>query len=184
MNVFVSYTRRDGVITLPLLVRLHSHLEKVCKPFIHAIEEPTLSNQQMSVVLALMRSSFVILLTSPEVYRSPWIRFELLLAKVLFRPVLLIDGDRSTPPTIGVVIRLVDSLVLELRTGKGLVIHCRAGIGRSGMIAACVLLRLGMPFGEVFPVLSRARRVPVPDTEAQVAWVKNFDRELRLRRNG
>lgn len=30
-----------------------------------------------------------------------------------------------------------------MSAGKGVLVHCRQGVGRAGMIAACVLLRLG-----------------------------------------
>ena len=82
--------------------------------------------------------------------------------------------DRSTPHSLRATLALVDELVKRLRDGEGVGVHCRAGIGRSGLVSACVLLRLGVPFNDVFPMLSRARKVPVPDTTAQVEWVRNF----------
>ena len=53
-------------------------------------------------------------------------------------------------------------------------IHCRAGIGRSGLVAACVLSELGTRTDALFPMLSKARRVSVPDTPEQEAWVRAF----------
>jgi hypothetical protein len=40
--------------------------------------------------------------------------------------------------------------------------------------AAGILLRSGVPYLQVFPALSRARGVAVPDTDAQVAWVQAY----------
>jgi len=82
--------------------------------------------------------------------------------------------DRSVPTSPDATLSLVDWVVSDLRRGLGVAIHCRLGIGRSGLIAGCVLAALGHPYETVFPILSRARGLPVPDTEAQVQWVRLF----------
>ncbi|MGH8467798.1 MAG: protein-tyrosine phosphatase family protein [Gammaproteobacteria bacterium] len=88
--------------------------------------------------------------------------------------------DRGVPASVRDTLTLVETLVSRFRRGRAAGVHCRAGIGRSGLITACVLLKLGVPFQEVFPILSRARRLEVPDTLAQVAWVKALSRELAM----
>jgi hypothetical protein len=92
MKVFVSYTRRDVVVNLALLTRLHAHLAAVCTPFIHAIEEPRLKNQQFSVLRALFASLLVILIVSPAILKSPWVRLELWIARLLLCPVVRLDA--------------------------------------------------------------------------------------------
>ncbi|MBM3340761.1 MAG: tyrosine protein phosphatase [Betaproteobacteria bacterium] len=82
--------------------------------------------------------------------------------------------DRGTPISIRTTAKFVDDMLSRLHCGEGVGIHCRASIGRSGLLAVCVLSRLGVRFKEIFPILSRARKRPVPDTPAQVDWVKNF----------
>jgi protein-tyrosine phosphatase len=82
--------------------------------------------------------------------------------------------DAGTPHSLPDTSRLVDDLVARLRRDQGVAIHCRAGIGRSGLLSACVLLRLGVSVDDVFPILSRARRIPIPDTPVQVEWVQRF----------
>lgn len=72
----------------------------------------------------------------------------------------------------------LNAVVCLLETdGAGVAIHCRAGIGRSSLIAACVLLKLGTREDEIFPLLSRVRGVAVPDTSAQIQWLSKFRRE-------
>ena len=82
--------------------------------------------------------------------------------------------DRGVPTSPDATSALIDWVVSDLRRGLGVAIHCRMGIGRSGLVAACVLHALGHAHGDVFPILSRARGLPVPDTEAQAEWVRNF----------
>lgn len=60
----------------------------------------------------------------------------------------------------------------RLRSGGHVYIHCRAGIGRSGLVTACLLYRLG--FHAVWETLERARGVAVPDTDEQKDWVERF----------
>jgi protein-tyrosine phosphatase len=58
-----------------------------------------------------------------------------------------------------------------LRTGKAVAVHCRAGIGRSALIAACVLVRSGYDVDGAFDTIAKARGMAVPDTQAQHDWV-------------
>lgn len=85
-------------------------------------------------------------------------------------------ADRGVPERHETVRELADALVAELRAGRGVVVHCRAGIGRSGLIAACVLSRLGHAPAAAFAMLGRARGTLVPDTDAQSQWAAAFHR--------
>lgn len=83
--------------------------------------------------------------------------------------------DRGVPTSPDATASLIDWVVSDLRRGLGVAIHCRLGIGRSGLIAGCVLRALGHAHETVFPILSRARGLPVPDTEQQAEWVRRFE---------
>ncbi len=78
--------------------------------------------------------------------------------------------DRSTPASPADFFALAQELTSLVQNNHCVAVHCRAGIGRSGLMAACVLLKLGIPASEAFRILSRARRVPVPDTQSQIEW--------------
>jgi protein-tyrosine phosphatase len=86
--------------------------------------------------------------------------------------------DRSVPASPDAVASLVDWVISDLRRGLGVLVHCRVGIGRSSVIAACVLHSLGHKHDTLFPILSRTRGVPVPDTPAQVDWVRRYTRSM------
>lgn len=89
--------------------------------------------------------------------------------------------DRGVPTSPDAAAALIDWVVFDLRRGRSVAIHCRAGIGRTGLVAGCVLSALGHPFDQVFPMLSRARGLPIPDTPAQAEWVRQFARARSAR---
>ena len=80
--------------------------------------------------------------------------------------------DRGAP--VAAVTDLVDQLEEHLDGAEFIVVHCRAGIGRSSLIAAAVLVREGLSPSEAWELISTARGLPVPDTEAQRAWLAAF----------
>jgi protein-tyrosine phosphatase len=84
--------------------------------------------------------------------------------------------DRGVPRDHTGFAELVDNLAERLRSGDSVGIHCRAGIGRSGLLGACILGAFEVPPESAFAMLSRDRGVTVPDTDAQADWVRNFVR--------
>lgn len=82
--------------------------------------------------------------------------------------------DRGVPSSIRSIESLLDKLVDKLRHGVNVGIQSRSGIGRAGVVSACLMARMGVPFDELFPTLARVRGVPVPDTDRQVEWVREF----------
>src|SRR5215467_627179 len=82
--------------------------------------------------------------------------------------------DRGIPESMRETQRVVRSLSAAVADGRAVAIHCRAGIGRSSLIAACVLVHLGYDANSAFDTIARARGVGVPDTELQRDWVSQF----------
>ena len=78
--------------------------------------------------------------------------------------------DRGLPRT-NLALILAEELHTEICTGKHVAIHCRAGIGRTGIIAGAVLLKTGKTAKEALALISDARGVRVPDTEEQENWL-------------
>lgn len=52
--------------------------------------------------------------------------------------------DRGTPDRQVEMAVVVEQTVSLLRGGQAVAVHCRAGIGRTGLFAGCVLHRLGI----------------------------------------
>ena len=82
--------------------------------------------------------------------------------------------DRSVPSDIQEFKKLVDNLVIQLKEGKALAVHCRAGIGRSSLLASSVLVRSGFTCQQAWQLIQQARGCPVPDTSEQRAFVERL----------
>jgi len=81
--------------------------------------------------------------------------------------------DKELRESLNEYIELVNRLYQGIESGINTVIHCRAGIGRTGMVAAGILLRFGLSPEEAFDQISTKRRVTVPDTQEQIDWICN-----------
>jgi hypothetical protein len=65
--------------------------------------------------------------------------------------------DRSVPSDKDVFLREIDRLADLLRNGRSVAVPCRASIGRSSVLAASVLVRLGWNPSEAFEAVETAR---------------------------
>jgi protein-tyrosine phosphatase len=81
--------------------------------------------------------------------------------------------DRGVPASFESAHALWNRVAGKISAGRSVGIHCRAGIGRSGLIATGVLLRLGISENKAWQRASKARGRPVPDTEEQRLWLSN-----------
>jgi protein-tyrosine phosphatase len=82
--------------------------------------------------------------------------------------------DRNIPLSKRRALDLARMLMNLLKEGRGVVIHCRQGVGRSALIAAYVLVLSGVPIDKAFGLIEHARGCSVPDTEEQREWVVQF----------
>lgn len=90
--------------------------------------------------------------------------------------------DKSVPPSLETFAGIVASLAERIASGQSVAVHCRAGIGRSTTLAACVLIWLGVNAEVALDMIADARGLEVPETEAQRQWILAFpDAALRLR---
>ena len=79
--------------------------------------------------------------------------------------------DRCVPDNASAFKEMVDDLFNRFESGQGVAVHCRAGIGRSGMTTIAVLVRYGLSVDDAITLVSQARSIPVPDTEEQIDWL-------------
>ena len=86
--------------------------------------------------------------------------------------------DRGLPNSIDDFLKFTKRLYSEAAGGLNTVVHCRAGIGRTGMIAAGILLHCGFEPIDAFDLISKKRGVAVPDTQEQIDWVVKSHSEM------
>ena len=82
--------------------------------------------------------------------------------------------DRGVPGSRQDVLKLVRGIEGAIADGKTVGIHCRQGIGRSGLLAACILVSAGLVPEDAFEQLTRTRGCPIPETDEQRQWIEGF----------
>lgn len=82
--------------------------------------------------------------------------------------------DREVPYRAD-ALALAATLCSDINSGEHVVIHCRAGVGRAGIIASAVLIQAGYSSGEAIHAVSWARGGLVPDTEEQKNWIETLE---------
>jgi protein-tyrosine phosphatase len=86
-------------------------------------------------------------------------------------------ADREVPRSQAKALEVIDSLEAALAKRKKVAVHCRQGIGRSGLMAACLLVRAGVEPSAAFERVSAIRGCAVPETAQQREWVLQFAQE-------
>ncbi|HKQ45265.1 MAG TPA: dual specificity protein phosphatase family protein [Rhizomicrobium sp.] len=82
--------------------------------------------------------------------------------------------DKTVPDSVEPFAVMARQLADRVLAGKSVAIHCRAGIGRSTTLAACVLILLGVDGDVALDMIANARGLEVPETEAQRQWILGF----------
>lgn len=70
---------------------------------------------------------------------------------------------------------LVKGIIGAAGAGQCIVIHCRAGVGRSGLVGASVLVARGIPAAEAIKVVRTVRSPKAVETAEQRAWVESLE---------
>ncbi len=82
--------------------------------------------------------------------------------------------DRQVPNSESEVSGILDRIEADLSAGKGVVVHCRQGVGRSGLVAACLLVTKGLTPESAVKTVSAARGMSVPETAEQRRWIDHY----------
>jgi protein-tyrosine phosphatase len=88
--------------------------------------------------------------------------------------------DRNVPTSTGAAHGLLNKLGVLLKGGASILIHCRQGIGRSGLVAIALLIQAGKRVGEAIEIVGAARGLPVPETAEQLAWLEAYGAQRAL----
>ena len=82
--------------------------------------------------------------------------------------------DRDVPDSDTKVARALERLDADLSAGRNVVIHCRQGVGRSGLISAALLVMKGFAPEAAIKSLTSSRGASVPETAAQRRWIDHY----------
>jgi protein-tyrosine phosphatase len=90
--------------------------------------------------------------------------------------------DAGVPLGFAEVDELLDAMEAHEATGGRLVVHCRGGLGRTGTIAGCYLVRKGVSYDETLAMLRRVRKSDkCPETTTQRSFIARYADHVRLR---
>ena len=84
--------------------------------------------------------------------------------------------DRGVPASVPASLSLMATISSVLGEGRNVAVHCRQCIGRSGLIAAGILVNSGVPPEQAIKTVSAARGLAIPETTEQRVWVQQLPR--------
>jgi protein-tyrosine phosphatase len=82
--------------------------------------------------------------------------------------------DRQVPRSEARWAEVLEKLTRTLSDGRSVLVHCRQGIGRTGLLAACLLVRKGIGPGAAVESVSAGRGLSVPETAEQRDWIDHY----------
>lgn len=90
-------------------------------------------------------------------------------------------ADRNIPAKSNKLEPFINNLNEKIKEGHSVVIHCRMGIGRSSIIAGCLLLEAGLKTDYIMQHITKVRGLKVPDTDEQVRWLKEREKSKLIK---
>lgn len=87
--------------------------------------------------------------------------------------------DRGVPSNVGDFARITGEVCNDVWEGRSTVVHCRAGIGRTGLFAAGILMHAGVEADKALDFVAKSRGVEVLDTEEQAEWLRANSAAIR-----
>lgn len=154
-------------------------IERIGSGFLAVMAKPVVGewvDEEFAGIAALGIRQVVSLLEEPEAYEVGLDKESELCERHGMLFVANPIPDRGLPRSVNDFASFTRRLYHEIAGGENAVVHCRAGIGRTGLVAAGVLLHAGFDPEEAFAHISKSRGVNVPDTDDQRDWLcNNFD---------
>ena len=86
--------------------------------------------------------------------------------------------DHNVPQFFLPYNQLIEKLLRLVNENKTIAIHCYAGIGRTGLTAASLLIKKGVQVDMALMKLSKIRGLKVPETIDQITWLHRHNEQL------
>lgn len=86
-----------------------------------------------------------------------------------------------TSPSLAEVTQSIEKIVGELRAGKRVVVHCNAGLGRTGVVLACILCRIsGMSGNDAISYIKSYLSLKMTDEQVRFVrkWTEAFPKDI------
>lgn len=95
----------------------------------------------------------------------------------------VVDGGVPPQDELEEYAAMIQNLVTRLKNGSTIVVHCHAGLGRTGLVVASILVALGNGPEEAIDFV-RESRPGTLETSAQVDLVHKLEPELQRHHQG
>jgi len=69
---------------------------------------------------------------------------------------------------------LITQLRKDLDTGNHVLVHCRGGVGRTGLVCCCVMVTTGHNVPDAIGIVTKKRGAQVPETPAQIDMIIRY----------
>lgn len=79
-KIFISYTLKDGILTIDFFKNLKSVVKGLCSSYIDILDNDSI-NKQARVEDELLKSDLLILIKTHKVNKSDWVKKEILIAQ-------------------------------------------------------------------------------------------------------
>jgi protein-tyrosine phosphatase len=86
--------------------------------------------------------------------------------------------DLGVPADFAQLASVLVELGGHLRSGQRVAVHCRQSVGRSGLLAVSLAVATGLDLPSAIEAVSTARGIRVPETPAQLAWLRQHQSQL------
>ena len=93
-------------------------------------------------------------------------------------------ADVSIPPDVEPFFHLIVDICRRLAAGETVLIHCKGGLGRTGIVAAACLMLLGMPAAEAVVLVRQVRPGTIETPQQERFVVSDFARRIQDRSEG